>query len=444
MRKHILLFVAAALFAAPASAQKISALPTASSLSGSEKMAAAQGSGCATSTTPCTTVAVTPTQIATFVGGSFQPIDAELTALAGQTTAANRCQYWSGTAAAALYDCTGFVRGLGTSADAAALRSAIGLGTLATQSGTFSGTSSGTNTGDQTSVTGNAGTATKWATARNLSMTGDIAWTLTGLDGSANVASSATLATVNGNVGTFGSASAVPVVTVNAKGLVTGVNIVALGTLATQSGTFSGISSGTNTGDQTRASLGAAASGANSDITSLTGLTTPLSIAQGGTGSATAAAARTALGVTQTTVFLSGTASSVTGTTTETTLATITIPANAMGPNGQIEIIPLWSFTNSANTKTMRVKFASTAFYTQAATATAVTQSLVRIANRNSASSQVGAPGANAGLGNFTAAVITSAENTTSPVTLTITGQLTNTGETITLESYLVRVTYGA
>lgn len=40
----------------------------------------------------------------------------------------------------------------------------------------------------------------------------------------------------------------------------------------------------------------AAKGGANSDITSLTGLTTPLSITQGGTGSTTAAAARTALG----------------------------------------------------------------------------------------------------------------------------------------------------
>jgi hypothetical protein len=37
--------------------------------------------------------------------------------------------------------------------------------------------------------------------------------------------------------------------------------------------------------------------GANSDITSLSGLTTPLSIAQGGTGAATAANARTALGL---------------------------------------------------------------------------------------------------------------------------------------------------
>jgi len=40
-----------------------------------------------------------------------------------------------------------------------------------------------------------------------------------------------------------------------------------------------------------------AASGANADITSLSGLTTPLSIAQGGTAGATAAAARTALGI---------------------------------------------------------------------------------------------------------------------------------------------------
>jgi len=44
-----------------------------------------------------------------------------------------------------------------------------------------------------------------------------------------------------------------------------------------------------------RASLGAAASGANSDITSLSGLTSALSIAQGGTSATTAPLARTAL-----------------------------------------------------------------------------------------------------------------------------------------------------
>ena len=41
-----------------------------------------------------------------------------------------------------------------------------------------------------------------------------------------------TLATVNGNVGSFGSATAVPIITVNAKGLVTAVTTSALGTSA--------------------------------------------------------------------------------------------------------------------------------------------------------------------------------------------------------------------
>ena len=56
-------------------------------------------------------------------------------------------------------------------ADASAQRTTLGLGTLATQSGTFSGTSSGTNTGDQTitltgDVTG-SGTGSFAATIAN-------------------------------------------------------------------------------------------------------------------------------------------------------------------------------------------------------------------------------------------------------------------------------------
>jgi len=44
---------------------------------------------------------------------------------------------------------------------------------------------------------------------------------------------------------------------------------------------------GATTASGARLNLGAAASGANSDITSLSGLTTPLSISQGGTGLST-------------------------------------------------------------------------------------------------------------------------------------------------------------
>jgi hypothetical protein len=50
-------------------------------------------------------------------------------------------------------------------ANASTARTNLGLGTLATQSGTFSGTSSGTNTGDQTSIVGITGTKAQFNTA---------------------------------------------------------------------------------------------------------------------------------------------------------------------------------------------------------------------------------------------------------------------------------------
>ena len=65
------------------------------------------------------------------------------------------------------------------------------------------------------SINGNSGTSTKLATARSIAMTGDVTWSITSFDGSANVTADGTLATVNTNIGTFNN------VTVNAKGLVT-------------------------------------------------------------------------------------------------------------------------------------------------------------------------------------------------------------------------------
>jgi hypothetical protein len=64
------------------------------------------------------------------------------------------------------------------------------------------------------------GSAASLTTARSISMTGDGTWT-TSFNGSANVTGALTLATVNANVGAFGSATQVPTFTVDAKGRTT-------------------------------------------------------------------------------------------------------------------------------------------------------------------------------------------------------------------------------
>lgn len=70
-------------------------------------------------------------------------------------------------------------------------------------------------------TTGSAATLT---TGRTIAITGDLAYTSASFDGSGNVTGTGTLATVNSNVGAYGSSTAIPVVTVNAKGLVTAVS----------------------------------------------------------------------------------------------------------------------------------------------------------------------------------------------------------------------------
>ena len=74
-----------------------------------------------------------------------------------------------------------------------------------------------------------AGEALKLTNARTISTTGDITGSISGFDGSADVSGVMTLQTVNSNVGSFGSVSAIPVVTVNAKGQVTAVSTNSIG-----------------------------------------------------------------------------------------------------------------------------------------------------------------------------------------------------------------------
>lgn len=102
------------------------------------------------------------------------------------------------------------------------------------------------------SISGNAATATTLQTSRTIALTGDVAYTSGSFNGSANVTGTATLATVNANVGSFGSSTTIPVVTVNAKGLVTAVSTATVsggqyfGTAATKAIAYNANSIGEN------------------------------------------------------------------------------------------------------------------------------------------------------------------------------------------------------
>ena len=74
-------------------------------------------------------------------------------------------------------------------------------------------------------TTGSAATLT---TGRTISITGDLSYTSPSFDGSGNVTATGTLATVNTNVGSFGSSTEVGTFTVNGKGLVTAAGNVTI------------------------------------------------------------------------------------------------------------------------------------------------------------------------------------------------------------------------
>lgn len=76
-------------------------------------------------------------------------------------------------------------------------------------------TASGSITGSSGSCTGNAATATRWATGRTIALTGDVTGTSMAFDGSAALSFAATLANSGVTAGTYSK------VTVDAKGRVT-------------------------------------------------------------------------------------------------------------------------------------------------------------------------------------------------------------------------------
>ena len=136
----------------------------------------------------------------------------------------------------------------------------------------------------------------------------------------------------------------------------------------------------------------------------------------------------------------SGVKVDLTGSTTETVLATITLPA--LSANGRIRVTVVYTQTNNANTKTVRGRLngiAGTAFMSVAQTAILTNRYQFEIINRGATNSQVGNVSSVA-WSTSSGSPVTSAIDTSVAVDLVITGQLGVGTDTLSLESYLVEV----
>lgn len=130
--------------------------------------------------------------------------------------------------------------------------------------------------------------------------------------------------------------------------------------------------------------------------------------------------------------------------TAENILATVTIPAGAMGLNGVVRILAVWTCTNNANVKTARVRFSGiggTVFATASMASQASLRQFTQFANRGAANSQVGGSSAhNVQFTVTTNAAITASVDTAAATTIVFTAEKATGGDTMTLESYLVEL----
>jgi hypothetical protein len=161
----------------------------------------------------------------------YQPANANLNAISGLTSAADKLPYFTGAGTAAVTDLSAFGRTLIDDADAAAARSTIGLSNVTNDAQTRAAIVPNTAPSAGQLLVGNAG-GTAYAP---VSASGDATVASTG---------ALTLATVNSNIGAFGSATVAPAITVNAKGLVTAVST---NTITPAVGSITGLGTGVAT-----------------------------------------------------------------------------------------------------------------------------------------------------------------------------------------------------
>jgi len=167
---------------------------------------------------------------------SLQPKDNTLTAIAGVTTAPDTLIYFTGVDTAVSTTLTGFARTLLDDIDAIAARATLGvaigvdvqaydadlaaIATLSANSGLLRKSSSNVWVLD---------TATYLTSNQTITLSGDVT-------GSGSTGISVTLANSGVTTGTYGSATQVPVFTVDSKGRVTGVTNTAINLISSLSG----------------------------------------------------------------------------------------------------------------------------------------------------------------------------------------------------------------
>lgn len=136
------------------------------------------------------------------------------------------------------------------------------------------------------------------------------------------------------------------------------------------------------------------------------------------------------------------------GATTETNIANIRIPGGSMGPTGAIELKCLWTYPNSANNKTLTVRFNPTSGTTAggvlhgtfSVTTSALTQTVIIIRN-TAVNSQVFWPLTPVTpFGNNPGGIGTLALDTTADTYLNINAITASGAETITLNHCIALV----
>ena len=144
-------------------------------------------------------------------------------------------------------------------------------------------------------------------------------------------------------------------------------------------------------------------------------------------------------------IYSTNTTVSVTSTSSETELGSVTIPGGLMSANGILEISSLWSVTNNANTKTIRIKLGETSdpatggtsFLSRSETSILYHQHLMIIRASNSTTSQKSTtPSLGTGFGVSTAAKQTGSYDTSTDKKLFMTGTLSVTSDTVILRGW--------